>query len=205
MYTIYDFDIKYNDFDYEATNLDDIDYEKIDNIYISTIEKKEYELRPTFAITVSDLQTDKPEVVFKTNYTRVIDFDKEIKVPIVGNVKDTILAIIDRINEEYDANAFKFFNSDEWFGCEIYKQLSNINNDNIYKVSQIIQNGCLDFRLDSKFIVDYTKMHIANPEKLVPIDMDAFHFEHMLKVAKKKKNSVLNNTFNRGGCSINVK
>lgn len=34
MYTIYDFDIKYNDFDYEATNLDDIDYEKIDNIYI---------------------------------------------------------------------------------------------------------------------------------------------------------------------------
>lgn len=185
--------------------MDDIDYEKIDNIYISTIEKKEYELCPTFAITVSDLQTDKPEVVFKTNYTRVIDFDKEIKVPIVGNVKDTILAIIDRINEEYDANAFKFFNSDEWFGCEIYKQLSNINNDNIYKVSQIIQNGCLDFRLDSKFIVDYTKMHIANPEKLVPIDMDAFHFEHMLKVAKKKKNSVLNNTFNRGGCSINVK
>lgn len=183
MYTIYDFDISYNDFERPALNLEDVDFNEAYNLYIATREKGKSDLSPTFAIYIDDLQDDNPIAELRTNYTGIIGFEKIEKITISGDKINEILKIIDKINQEFNIDAYKFFTSEKWHESEVYNRLVPTN-DSIWEISKVISEGCLDFKLDEKFVAGFTKRKLHYPDQDVPIDMDAFHFDHMLKIKK---------------------
>lgn len=55
-------------------------------------------------------------------------------------------------------------------------------NEDILHIADIIRRGCLDFKLDPKFDLHFTKYRVKKPDEVVPIDLDAFLYDHILKV-----------------------
>ena len=54
-----------------------------------------------------------------------------------------------------------------------------VNNSGI---ADIIRRGCLDFKLDPKFDLHFTKYRVRKPDEVIPIDLNAFLYDHILKV-----------------------
>lgn len=63
-----------------------------------------------------------------------------------------------------------------------YIYMCSRTNEDILHIADIIRRGCLDFKLDPKFDLHFTKYRVKKSDEVVPIDLDAFLYDHILKV-----------------------
>ena len=102
-----------------------------------------------------------------------------------SDVKASILDALNTAAEYYDQDLANFFLSDKYRSSELGKYIYNmydITNEDILHIADIIRRGCLDFKLDPKFDLHFTKYRVKKPDKVVPIDFEAFCYEHIFKV-----------------------
>lgn len=86
--------------------------------------------------------------------------------------------------EYYNQDVANFFLSDKYRDSELgkYIYMCSRTNEDILHIADIIRRGCLDFKLDPKFDLHFTKYRVKKSDEVVPIDLDAFLYDHILKV-----------------------
>lgn len=102
-------------------------------------------------------------------------------------VTDSILDAVSFAVENYRQDVCDFFNSSEYMSSELHqyiKHMHNITNEDVLNIADIIRKGCLDFKLEPRFDTHFAKWRILEqePDEVVPIDFEAFFFNHVLKV-----------------------
>lgn len=105
-------------------------------------------------------------------------------------ITDSMLDAVSFAIENYRQDVCDFFSSDDYINSELHKYIkhnipySSITNEDVLNIADIIRKGCLDFKLEPKFDTHFAKWRILEqePDELVPIDFEAFFFNHVLKV-----------------------
>lgn len=179
MFTIDDFNIYINR---QSTTLtfDELDF---DNIYsLDLFGKDEF----SDIIYLYYMKYDNA-ITFKLVYTGNWGFSPSYSIELDENsdVKASILNALNTAVEYYNQDVANFFLSDEYRDSELGKyiyNMYNITNEDILHIADIIRRGCLDFKLDPKFDLHFTKYRLKKSDEVVPIDLDAFLYNHILKV-----------------------
>ena len=101
-----------------------------------------------------------------------------------SDVKASILDALNTAAEYYNQDVANFFLSDKYRDSELgkYIYMCSRTNEDILHIADIIRRGCLDFKLDPKFDLHFTKYRVKKSDEVVPIDLDAFLYDHILKV-----------------------
>ena len=180
MFTIDDFNIEFNDSD-EFTSLpfDELDF---DNIFsLGLFGKDEF----SAIIYLYYMEYDNA-ITFNLVYTGNCGFSPSYSIELDGNsdVKASILDALNTAAEYYNQDVANFFLSDKYRDSELgkYIYMCSRTNEDILHIADIIRRGCLDFKLDPKFDLHFTKYRVKKSDEVVPIDLDAFLYDHILKV-----------------------
>ncbi len=181
MFTIDNFNIVFNDSDeFTSLTFDELDF---DNIYsLDLFGKDEF----SAIIYLYYVKYDNA-ITFKLLYTGVGGFSPSYSIELDENsdVKASILNALSTAEEYYNQDVANFFLSDEYRNSELGEYIYNkydITNEDILHIADIIRRGCLDFKLDPKFDLHFTKYRVKKSDEVVPIDLDAFLYNHILKV-----------------------
>lgn len=181
MFTIDDFNIAFND-SAEVTSLtfDELDF---DNIFSLDLFGKD---KFSNIIYLYYMDYDNT-ITFKLVYTGNCEFSPSYSIELDENsdVKASILNALNTAAEYYNQDLANFFLSDEYRSSELGEYIYNmygITNEDISHIADIIRRGCLDFKLDPKFDLHFTKYRVKKPDEVVPIDLNAFLYDHILKV-----------------------
>lgn len=181
MFTIDDFNIEFNDSDeFTSLTFDELNF---DNIYsLDLFGKDEFSHIIYLYYTKYD-----NTITFNLIYTGNCEFSPSYSIELNENsdVKASILDALNTAAEYYNQDVANFFLSDEYRGSELGAYIYNrydITNEDILHIAEIIRRGCLDFKLDPKFDLHFTKYRVKKPDEVVPIDLDAFLYDHILKV-----------------------
>lgn len=102
-------------------------------------------------------------------------------------VTDSMLDVVSFAIENYRQDIYDFFNSDDYTSSELHqyiKHMHNITNEDVLNIADLIRKGCLDFKLEPRFDTHFAKWRILEqePDEVVPIDFEAFFFNHVLKI-----------------------
>lgn len=180
MFTIDDFNIEFNDSDeFTSLTFDELDF---DNIYsLDLFGKDEF----SYIIYLYYMKYDNA-ITFNLVYTGNCEFSPSYSIELNENsdVKASILNALNTAVEYYDQDLANFFLSDEYRNSELgrYIHMCSRTNEDILHIADIIRRGCLDFKLDPKFDLHFTKYRVKKSDEVVPIDLDAFLYDHILKV-----------------------
>lgn len=180
MFTIDDFNIEFNDSnEFTSLTFDELDF---DNIYsLDLFGKDEF----SYIIYLYYMKYDNA-ITFNLVYTGNCKFSPSYSIELNENsdVKASILNALNTAVEYYNQDVANFFLSDEYRDSELGKYICMCSrtNEDILHIADIIRRGCLDFKLDPKFDLHFTKYRVKKPDEVVPIDLDAFLYDHILKV-----------------------
>lgn len=152
MFMIEDFSFIADDVSAEGSAILDLDFDKFDKFYMSCYKGDIF----SAGISCMNLQTDNPCFSLRTSYIDIDDFCKVECFNEPTDIKVFILKMIDKINNDFNEEAYTYFCKDEWLGSDLYNVLSEIDyhisnteyNKVIGHVADIIGVGCLDFKLD---------------------------------------------------------
>lgn len=180
MFTIDDFNIEFNDSDeFTSLTFDELDF---DNIFSLGLFGKDefsaiiylYYMEYDNAITFNLVYTG--NCGFSPSYSIVLDENSDVKA--------SILDALNTAAEYYNQDVANFFLSDKYRDSELgkYIYMCSRTNEDILHIADIIRRGCLDFKLDPKFDLHFTKYRVKKSDEVVPIDLDAFLYDHILKV-----------------------
>lgn len=102
-------------------------------------------------------------------------------------VTDSMLDVVSFAIENYRQDVYDFFNSDDYTSSELHqyiKHMHNITYEDVLNIADLIRKGCLDFKLEPRFDTHFAKWRILEqePDEVVPIDFEAFFFNHVLKI-----------------------
>ena len=102
-------------------------------------------------------------------------------------ITDSILDAVSFAIENYRQDVYDFFSSNDYLSSGLHQYIKNrhyITNEDVLNIADIIRKGCLDFKLEPKFDTHFAKWRILaqEPDEVVPIDFEAFFFNHVLKV-----------------------
>lgn len=102
-------------------------------------------------------------------------------------ITDSILNAVSFAIENYRQDVYDFFSSNDYLSSELRQYIWNrhyITNEDVLNIADIIRKGCLDFKLEPKFDTHFAKWRILaqEPDEVVPIDFEAFFFNHVLKI-----------------------
>mgnify|MGYP004501639727 FL=1 len=181
MFTIDDFNIVFNDSDeFTSLTFDELDF---DNMYSLDLFGKDEFSHIIYLYYTKYNNT----ITFNLIYTGVLGFSPSYSIELDENsdVKASILNALNTAAEYYNQDLANFFLSDEYRDSELGKyiyNMYNITNEDILHIADIIRRGCLDFKLDHKFDLHFTKYRVKKSDEVVPIDLDAFLYDHILKV-----------------------
>ena len=176
MFTIDDFNIEFNDSDeFTSLTFDELDF---DNIFsLGLFGKDEFS-----AIIYLYYNA----ITFNLVYTGNCGFSPSYSIELDENsdVKASILDALNTAAEYYNQDVANFFLSDKYRDSELgkYIYMCSRTNEDILHIADIIRRGCLDFKLDPKFDLHFTKYRVKKSDEVVPIDLDAFLYDHILKV-----------------------
>lgn len=181
MYTIDDFNIAFND-SAEVTSLtfNELDFEDLFSLDIFGKD----EFSSIIYVGYTDITNS---IIAKLNYVDNSNFCPSFHIELseTDDLKTSILDTFNNVVELYNQEVADFFLSNKYRGSELYRFISNllnITNEDILQIAEIIRKGCLDFKLDPKFDLHFTKYRVKKPDEIVPIDFEAFCYEHILKV-----------------------
>ena len=180
MFTIDDFNIEFNDSDeFTSLTFDELDF---DNIFsLDLFGKDEF----SAIIYLYYMEYDNA-ITFNLVYTGNCEFSPSYSIELDENsdVKASILDALNTAAEYYDQDLANFFLSDEYRDSELgeYIHMCSRTNEDILHIADIIRRGCIDFKLDPKFDLHFTKYRVKKSDEVVPIDLDAFLYDHILKV-----------------------
>lgn len=180
MFTIDDFNIEFNDSDeFTSLTFDELDF---DNIFsLDLFGKDEF----SAIIYLYYMEYDNA-ITFNLVYTGNCEFSPSYSIELDENsdVKASILNALNIAIDDYDPDLANFFLSDKYRNSELgeYIHMCNRTNEDILHIADIIRRGCLDFKLDPKFDLHFTKYRVKKSDEVVPIDLDAFLYDHILKV-----------------------
>ena len=180
MFTIYDFNIEFNDSDeFTSLTFDELDF---DNIFsLGLFGKDEF----SAIIYLYYMEYDNA-ITFNLVYTGNCGFSPSYSIELDENsdVKASILDALNTAAEYYNQDVANFFLSDKYRDSELgkYIYMCSRTNEDILHIADIIRRGCLDFKLDPKFDLHFTKYRVKKSDEVVPIDLDAFLYDHILKV-----------------------
>ena len=180
MFTIDDFNIEFNDSDeFTSLTFDELDF---DNIFsLDLFGKDEF----SAIIYLYYMEYDNA-ITFNLVYTGNCGFSPSYSIELDENsdVKASILDALNTAAEYYDQDLANFFLSDEYRDSELGEciHMCSRTNEDILHIADIIRRGCLDFKLDPKFDLHFTKYRVKKSDEVVPIDLDAFLYDHILKV-----------------------
>ena len=180
MFTIDDFNIEFNDSDeFTSLTFDELDF---DNIFsLDLFGKDEF----SAIIYLYYMEYDNA-ITFNLVYTVNCGFSPSYSIELDENsdVKASILDALNTAAEYYDQDLANFFLSDEYRDSELgeYIHMCSRTTQDILHIADIIRRGCLDFKLDPKFDLHFTKYRVKKSDEVVPIDLDAFLYDHILKV-----------------------
>ena len=125
-------------------------------------------------------------ITFNLVYTGNCGFSPSYSIELDENsdVKASILDALNTAAEYYNQDVANFFLSDKYRDSELgkYIYMCSRTNEDILHIADIIRRGCLDFKLDPKFDLHFTKYRVKKSDEVVPIDLDAFLYDHILKV-----------------------
>ena len=125
-------------------------------------------------------------ITFNLVYTGNYGFSPSYSIELDENsdVKASILDALNTAAEYYNQDVANFFLSDKYRDSELgkYIYMCSRTNEDILHIADIIGRGCLDFKLDPKFDLHFTKYRVKKSDEVVPIDLDAFLYDHILKV-----------------------
>ena len=180
MFTIDDFNIEFNDSDeFTSLTFDELDF---DNIFsLDLFGKDEF----SAIIYLYYMEYDNA-ITFNLVYTGNCGFSPSSSTELDENsdVKASILDALNTAAEYYNQDVANFFLSDKYRDSELgkYIYMCSRTNEDILHIADIIRRGCLDFKLDPKFDLHFTKYRVKKSDEVVPIDLDAFLYDHILKV-----------------------
>ena len=180
MFTIDDFNIEFNDSDeFTSLTFDELDF---DNIFsLGLFGKDEF----SAIIYLYYMEYDN-SITFNLVYTCNCGFSPSYSIELDENsdVKASILDALNTAAEYYNQDVANFFLSDKYRDSELgkYIYMCSRTNEDILHIADIIRRGCLDFKLDPKFDLHFTKYRVKKSDEVVPIDLDAFLYDHILKV-----------------------
>lgn len=180
MFTIDDFNIEFNDSDeFTSLTFDELDF---DNIFsLGLFGKDEF----SAIIYLYYMEYDNA-ITFNLVYTGNCGFSPSYSIELDENsdVKASILDALNTVAEYYNQDVANFFLSDKYRDSELgkYIYMCSRTNEDILHIADIIRRGCLDFKLDPKFDLHFTKYRVKKSDEVVPIDLDAFLYDHILKV-----------------------
>ena len=125
-------------------------------------------------------------IVVKYEYAVHGAFRLGYGIPITDSILDAVSFAI----ENYRQDVCDFFNSADYYNSELHEYISSniyyngITNEDILNIADIIRRGCLDFKLEPKFDIHFTKWRLREqePDEVVPIDFEAFFFDHVFKI-----------------------
>lgn len=180
MFTIDDFNIEFNDSDeFTSLTFDELDF---DNIFsLGLFGKDEF----SAIIYLYYMEYDNA-ITFNLVYTGNCGFSPSYSIELDENsdVKASILDALNTAAEYYNQDVANFFLSDKYRDSELgkYIYMCSRTNEDILHIADIIRRGCLDFKLDPKFDLHFIKYRVKKSDEVVPIDLDAFLYDHILKV-----------------------
>lgn len=181
MFTIDDFNIAFND-SAEVTSLtfDELDFEDLFSLDIFGKD----EFSSIIYVGYTDITNS---IIAKLNYVDNSNFCPSFYIELneTDDLRTSILDAFNNVVELYNQEVADFFLSNEYRGSELYRFISNslnITNEDILHIADIIRRGCLDFKLDPKFDLHFTKYRVKKPDEVVPIDLNAFLYDHILTV-----------------------
>ena len=180
MFTIDDFNIEFNDSDeFTSLTFDELDF---DNIFsLGLFGKDEF----SAIIYLYYMEYDNA-ITFNLVYTGNCGFSPSYSIELDENsdVKASILDALNTAAEYYNQDVANFFLSDKYRDSELgkYIYMCSRTNEDILHIADIIRRGCLDFKHDPKFDLHFTKYRVKKSDEVVPIDLDAFLYDHILKV-----------------------
>lgn len=180
MFTIDDFNIAFND-SAEVTSLtfNELDFEDLFSLDIFGKD----EFSSIIYVGYTDITNS---IIAKLNYVDNSNFCQSFHIELneTDDLKTSILNALNTAAEYYDQDLANFFLSDEYRDSELgrYIPMYSRTNEDILHIADIIRRGCLDFKLDPKFDLHFTKYRVKKPDEVVPIDLNAFLYDHILTV-----------------------
>lgn len=180
MFTIDDFNISFND-SAEVTSLtfNELNFEDLFSLDIFGKD----EFSSIIYVGYTDITNS---IIAKLNYVDNSNFCPSFHIELseTDDLKTSILDALNTAIGDYDPDLANFFLSDEYRNSELgeYIRMCSRTNEDILHIADIIRRGCLDFKLDPKFDLHFTKYRVKKPDEVVPIDLDAFLYDHILKV-----------------------
>lgn len=190
MFTIDDFTLD-GDTDIELDGSEMLNYnlDSFDNIYIFCYLCLKTD--SVIAISCCHLHTNNPVYELVTSYTgigvleKIESFDKPI------DFKAFILEMIDKINNDFNEEAYNYFISDSWFDSDVFNIISKYNEspsvfNNVREHNALVGKlgECSDFEIDPNFKKQYSKHMMLKSDERITLDLDAFFFDRLIKIAK---------------------
>ena len=155
MYTVNNFNILFYTIDNSefsiVNNLNEVDFENTGNLFLDSIDDihRPEKLGSVFQIKFLNLQSDSPKVELCVNYTGVDYLCTVERIIFNKDVETTLNIVLSRINDIFDERALAFYNSEEWFGSQIYLTMKKKKD---YKaLADVIEINNIDFKVDSSF------------------------------------------------------